>query len=97
MVIALGIAMSGRSGISDRLERYASAARPREAAGGGTGQGGVAELIAQSQALALINKAVEGRDFWANIARDIARADLHLKPIRVPGHLGRLDRRRPDR
>jgi tight adherence protein B len=80
VVIALGIAMSGRSGISDRLERYA-AARPQggAAAAGGGGQG-VTDLIAQSQALASINKAVEARDFWANIARDIARADLHLKP-----------------
>jgi tight adherence protein B len=78
VVIAIGIAMSGRSGISDRLERYA-AARPQGPAGA-TGATGVAELIAQSQALASINRAVEGRDFWANIARDIARADLHLKP-----------------
>jgi len=80
VVIALGIAMSGRSGISDRLERYAAARPQAGAAGAGGGQGGVAELIAQSQALASINRAVEGRDFWANIARDIARADLHLKP-----------------
>jgi tight adherence protein B len=79
LVIAAGIAMSGRSGISDRLERYASA-RPQGGAAAGTGQGGVADLIAQSQALASLNKAVESRDFWANIARDIARADLHLKP-----------------
>jgi tight adherence protein B len=79
VVIAMGIAMSGRSGISDRLERYA-AARPTPGAAGASGSGGVAELIAQSQALASLNKAVEGRDFWANIARDIARADLHLKP-----------------
>ena len=78
VVLAIGIAMSGRSGISDRLERYA-ATRP-QAGPGSAGASGVAELIAQSQALASLNRAVEGRDFWANIARDIARADLHLKP-----------------
>ena len=78
VVIAVGIAMSGRSGISDRLERYASS-KPQGGAAA-EGQGGVAELIAKSEALASLNKAVEGRDFWANIARDIARADLHLKP-----------------
>ena len=73
--------MSGRSSISDRLERYAAAAKPQEAAkAGSSGQGGVADLIAQSQALSAINKAVESRDFWANISRDIARADLHLRP-----------------
>src|SRR5512140_1377358 len=73
--------MSGRSSISDRLERYASAGKPQEVAkSGAAGQGGMADLLAQSQALTAINKAVEGRDFWANIARDIARADLHLRP-----------------
>lgn len=81
LVIAIGVAMSGRSSISDRLERYAATAKPQEAAkAAGSGQGGVAELLAQSQALSAINKAVENRDFWANIARDIARADLHLRP-----------------
>jgi tight adherence protein B len=78
IVLAIGVAMSGRSSISDRLERYAAAARP--AARPPSGQGGVADLLAQSQALSALNKAVEGRDFWANIARDIARADLHLRP-----------------
>jgi tight adherence protein B len=84
VVIALGIAMSGRSGISDRLERYASA-RPTGGAAAASGSGGVADLIAQSQALASLNKAVENRDFWANTARDIARADLHLKPSEFLG------------
>lgn len=79
LVIAIGVAMSGQSGISDRLERYASA-RPQPVPGAAGGAGGVGDLIAQSQALASLNRAVEGRDFWANIARDIARADLHLKP-----------------
>ena len=79
LVIAFGISMSGRSGISDRLERYA-ATTPQEAAKASGGQGGVGDLIARSQALASLNKAVEARDFWANIARDIARADLHLRP-----------------
>jgi tight adherence protein B len=81
LVLAVGVAMSGRSSISDRLERYASAGKPNDDAKGAAAQGGgVADLIAQSQALSAINKAVEGRDFWTNIARDIARADLHLRP-----------------
>jgi tight adherence protein B len=79
IVIAAGIAMSGRSGISDRLERYA-ATKPEGDQKASSGQGGVGELIAQSQALASLNRAVEGRDFWTNTSRDIARADLHLKP-----------------
>ena len=45
VLIAVGVATSGGSGISDRLERYA--AKPTAAAkAGATGKGGVAELIA---------------------------------------------------
>jgi tight adherence protein B len=36
-------------------------------------------MLAQSAALANLNRAVEQRDFGANLARDIARADLKLK------------------
>src|SRR4029078_12077293 len=79
VLLAVGVATSGGSGISDRLERYA--AKPttgaKDAAGG---KGGVTELIAQSQALNSLNKVVEQRDFGANLARDIARADLKFKP-----------------
>jgi hypothetical protein len=77
LLIALGVASSGSSGISDRLERYASG---RVEAPASAGSGPLSDLIAQSQALASLNKVVEGRDFGANLARDIARADLKLKP-----------------
>jgi len=79
LFIAFGVAMSGGSPISERLERYASAGEKAEAKAS-TGQGPISDLIAQSQALANLNKVVEGRDFGANLARDIARADLRLKP-----------------
>jgi len=76
LVIAVGVAMSGSgSGINARLERYA-AGRPEDQP---TGGGGIAELIAQSQTLGQLNRAVEQRDFGANLAREIARADLRLK------------------
>jgi tight adherence protein B len=78
LLIAVGIASSGSSGISDRLERYASGRTEGKAAT--TGQGPISDLIAQSQALANLNKVVEGRDFGANLARELARADLRLKP-----------------
>ena len=79
LLIAVGVASSGGSGISDRLERYASGRNETKKAAKGT-QGPIGDLIAQSQALATLNKAVEKRDFGANLARDIARADLKLKP-----------------
>jgi tight adherence protein B len=78
LLIAVGVAGSGGSGISDRLERYASGKQEKKPVS--TGQGPIADLIAQSQALANLNKVVEGRDFGANLAREIARADLRLKP-----------------
>ena len=37
------------------------------------------DLISQSAAISQLNKVVERRDFGANIARDLARADLKLK------------------
>ena len=37
LVIAIGIAMSGRSSISDRLERYAASAKPSDDAKGRIG------------------------------------------------------------
>ena len=79
LLIAVGVASSGGSGMSDRLERYASGKQPDKKATS-TGQGPISDLIAQSQALANFNKVVEGRDFGANLSRDIARADLKLKP-----------------
>ena len=36
-------------------------------------------MLNQSVALANLNRVVEQRDFGANLARDIARADLKLK------------------
>jgi tight adherence protein B len=79
LLIATGVATSGGSGISDRLERYASS-KPAEKKAAPSGQGAIADLITQSATLASLNKVVEQRDFGANLAREIARADLKLKP-----------------
>ncbi len=79
LLIAVGVASSGNSGISDRLERYASG-KVETAKTQSTGQGPISDLIAQSAAMANLNKVVEQRDFGANLARELARADLKLKP-----------------
>jgi tight adherence protein B len=79
LLIAVGIASSGGSaGVNARLERYASGKQEPKAASGG-GQGPISDLIAQSAAIAQLNRAVEQRDFGANISRELARADLPLK------------------
>src|SRR3954468_12491480 len=77
LLISVGVAMSGSgSGISARLERYAASGGDTKNAAGSQG---LAELLSQSTALAQLNKVVEQRDFGANLAREIARADLRLK------------------
>lgn len=79
LLIAVGIAMSGGgSGVNARLERYASG-RPDKPTAAAAGQGGLALAFSSSAALAQLNKVVEQQDFAANMAREIARADLRLK------------------
>jgi tight adherence protein B len=76
LLIAAGIATSGGgSGISARLERYASGRTEKTATGGQ----GLAEMLSSSATMAQFNKVVEARDFGANLSREIARADLKLK------------------
>ncbi len=76
LLIAVGIASSGSgSGVSARLERYAAGREDKKK----EKPEGLAELLAQSSAMATINKAVEQRDFGANLSRELARADLKLK------------------
>jgi tight adherence protein B len=78
LLIAAGIAMSGGgSGVNARLERYAAGRQEKPASA--AGQGGLAEALQSSAALAQLNRVVEQRDFGANLAREIARADLRLK------------------
>ncbi len=77
LLIAVGVASSGGgTGVSARLERYASGRSETKKAAGSTSLG---DLISQSAAISQLNKAVEGRDFGATISRDLARADLKLK------------------
>ena len=77
ILIALGIALAGSSGVTlERLERYAASDKKE-----GTGEkSGLGDLVARSAALAQLNKVVEKRDFGANLLRDLGAADLKLKP-----------------
>jgi tight adherence protein B len=80
LLIALGIATSGRgSGVTARLERYASGRQEQQAGPASTGQGPISNMLAQSASIATLNRIVEQRDFGANISRELARADLKLK------------------
>jgi tight adherence protein B len=79
LLIAAGIATSGRgTNVTARLERYASG-RQEAAKPASTGQGPISDLLAQSSAVAALNRVVEERDFGTNLSRELARADLKLK------------------
>ncbi len=80
MLVFIGLATSGRgSGISARLERY-TAGKQEPVAPTAQSSAGLSDVLAQSVAITRLNKIVEQRDFGANLARDIARADLKLRP-----------------
>ncbi|MEP7379044.1 MAG: type II secretion system F family protein [Chloroflexota bacterium] len=89
-VLLIFFSLAGGSDVNARLERYAAgdetkrdAAAPRD----------LSERIAASAALANFNRVIERRDWGSNMARELARADLALKPseflaIRVGALLG---------
>jgi tight adherence protein B len=81
MLVVLGVVGATRGTITTRLERYA-AGKAEEAPIPTPGQAtpSIGNILTQSVALARLNRVVEQRDFGATLARDIARADLRLKP-----------------
>jgi tight adherence protein B len=78
-VLLIFAALAGRSSVNDRLRRYAST-DAKERRDQEEVKPNLGELISSSAALANINRAVENRDWGANMARELARADLALKP-----------------
>ena len=77
-VLLIFVSIAGRSDVNARLERYA-AAETTEKGGDGTKRD-LGERLSSSSALASINRVVEKRDWGSNMARELARADLVLKP-----------------
>ena len=89
-VLLIFLALAGTSDVSARLERYAatptselSEAEKRD----------LGNLISRSAALGALNRIVERRDWAADMARELARADLQLRPseflaIRVGAVIG---------
>ncbi|HVA87450.1 MAG TPA: type II secretion system F family protein [Candidatus Saccharimonadales bacterium] len=75
LLVALGVSSSRASSVTERLERYASGRKVEEKSGNPS----LAELLQNSGAILSLNRGIEERDFGANLARDIARADLRLK------------------
>jgi tight adherence protein B len=71
----------GGGDVYERLERYASASGHQKADSNDKDERpSVREMLASSRAFTDLNNLVEKRDWGANLARDLARADLVLKP-----------------
>jgi len=90
-VLLIFMSLAGGSAVDARLARYASVApgqkKPTQ------NKRDVGERIASSAILANVNRMVERRDWGSNMARELARADLVLKPseflaIRVAALVG---------
>ena len=89
-VLLIFVSLAGGSDVNARLERYAAAA-PADATE--KEKRDLGQRLAASAALASFNRVVEKRDWGSNLARELARADLALKPteflaIRVGAMLG---------
>ena len=82
LLIFWGLFGARRDEVQDRLERYASpgGARTEKTEEKRKEQQNLLEQLAGSRALLDLNKIVERRDWGANLARELARADLALKP-----------------
>jgi tight adherence protein B len=73
-VLMLFGALVGRSDVNTRLERYAAPERTQRA------KRDIGERWSTSTALNSLNRVVEKRDWGSNLARELARADIALKP-----------------
>lgn len=81
LLIFWGLFGARRDDVQARLERYASAGSGGERSEERRQeQQSLLEQLAGSRALTDLNKIVEKRDWGANLARELARADLALKP-----------------
>jgi tight adherence protein B len=81
-IVLIAYALSravGGSGVAARLDRYASTDNRQDKKKKADSNVSISDLLSQSDAMTSINRAVEGRSFGANIARELARADLKLK------------------
>jgi tight adherence protein B len=77
-VLLVFVSLAGGSGgVNARLERYAASEAERATPAAKMDLG---ERISSSAALASFNRVIERRDWGSNMARELARADLTLKP-----------------
>jgi len=79
-VLLIFASLAGGSDVNARLERYAAPNADEKASSADAPRRDLGERIASSAAMANFNRVVEKRDWGSNLARELARADLALKP-----------------
>jgi tight adherence protein B len=89
-VLLIFLALAGTSDVNARLERYAATPMSDLSEGEKKDLG---NLISRSAALGALNRVVERRDWATDMARELARADLVLRPseflaIRIAAVIG---------
>jgi tight adherence protein B len=89
-ILLVFMGLSGGSSASARLGHYINKEQPETAP---ESKATLGQRISTSGALTSINRVVDGRDWGTNMARELARADLVLKPseflaIRVGALIG---------
>lgn len=77
-VLIIFMALTSGSDVAARLQRYASTSATAQPEA--KEKHSLGEAIQGSAAMASLNRAVERRDWATNMARELARADLALKP-----------------
>jgi len=80
LLIVYGLFGRRRTGVEERLERYVTPQSTKPAKASDADRPGVGKMIAGSAAFAVFNRVVERRNWSADMARELARADLSLKP-----------------
>src|SRR6266542_7449 len=78
LLLIVGVFGTSRSAAAVRLERFAA---PAVAATTPTGRRPLREVVARSPILMVLNRSVERRSWSEQIGRDLARADLTLRPF----------------
>src|SRR4051794_26380276 len=76
-VLLVFMGLSGGHNASARLGHYVNTEQPESSA---EARASLGSRISTSGAMSGINRVVDGRDWGANMARELARADLVLKP-----------------
>src|SRR3954467_1775560 len=76
-VLLVFMGLSGGHNASARLGHYVNTEQPESSA---DARASLGSRISTSGAMSGINRVVDGRDWGANMARELARADLVLKP-----------------